>query len=400
MTHSYRFTEKMTSPDRNYKQWIGIIFIVILSAGTLVYNLQNTIWSGDIRVFVVGSYSGDSNVKPQTNETLTETDNTDEKIYSLLSTAFNFETPSNDDTDSQMINFTYSEAAITQYVDAIHFNAQNYVDKGTGPCEKRLPQCLIVGNFKCGTRELIDFMAMHPRIKIRAKPYYELGFFNKKYSKGLEWYRKMMPCSFSNQVTVEKTPSYFQSLHAPERIYDMNSSLRIIVLVREPVARTLSQFTFFKSRSSNYSNMGFKEALYKEHAEEIDEKSYFVKHSIYDEAMERYLRYFKRDQIKVIHSDDFKTDPYAVLHDLETFLNLEHTIWRSNFVFNAEKGFQCLRESIKSKEAACYGDSRGRNKTEVQNTVNDKEEVSVKLKKFFKPHNERFFKMIGRSFDW
>ena len=410
---------------RNNRYWIGVILIVVLSTGTLIYNLKGSIEPEDIGVYLFNPQYSDSGVA-SLNETLTETDSKDEKIYDLLNSAFNMgtspndgngefslgtlpegengvfsmTTPTYDDNGSPMINFTYSESGITRCVNAIHTNAQNYVDIGTGPCVKRLPQCLIVGNFKCGTRELIDFMSMHPRIKIRSKPYYELEFFDKKYSAGLQWYRQRMPCSFSNQVTIEKTPSYFQSRRAPERIYGMNSNVRIIVLVREPVTRTLSQFTFFKSRFSNYSNMSLKDALFKDNLSEINEKSHFVKFSIYDEAMERYLRYFKREQIKIIHSDDFKKDPYAVLHDLEIFLDLEHTIRRSNFVFNSEKGFQCLRESIKSREAACYGDKRGRNQTEVQNAVTDKEEVSAKLKQFFKPHNDRFFKLIGRSFDW
>ena len=371
---------------RSYKQWICVLFVVTLAAGTLVYNIQNNFASHDIGI--------------NTNLPNKGFVNDDEKIHTLLSSAFNLERAPEDKTEKSMINFSYSQAGVTSYYKAIHLKAQNYVDKGSGPCIKRLPQCLIVGNFKCGTRELIDFLAMHPRIKIHTKPYYELEFFNKEYSKGLEWYRQLMPCSFSNQVTVEKTPSYFQSLHAPERIHGMNSSVRIIVLVREPVARTLSQFTFFKSRYLNYSNLSLKEAVYKENMDEINEKSYFVRHSIYDEAMERYLHYFKRNQIKIIHSEDFKKDPFAVLHELETFLNLEHTIRRANFLFNTEKGFQCIREDIKSKEAACYDDKRGRNKTEIQNSVDDKDEVSDKLKQFFKPHNDRFFKLIGRSFDW
>ena len=91
------------------------------------------------------------------------------------------------------MNFAYSEAAITQYAAAIHNAARKYVDIGSGQCIQRLPQCIIIGNFKSGTRELIDFMSMHPRIKILSKPVYEVDFFNKLYAKGLEWYKSKMP---------------------------------------------------------------------------------------------------------------------------------------------------------------------------------------------------------------
>ena len=100
------------------------------------------------------------------------------------------------------LKFSYSEAAIRQYANAIHMAARKYVDIGAGQCVQRLPQCIIIGNFKSGTRELIDFMSMHPRIKILYKPVYEVEFFNKFYSRGLEWYRRKMPCTNANQITV------------------------------------------------------------------------------------------------------------------------------------------------------------------------------------------------------
>jgi hypothetical protein len=65
-----------------------------------------------------------------------------------------------------------------------------------------------VGVRKSGTRALLEMLYLHPRIQKAAG---EVHFFDRdeNYLKGLEWYRKKMPHSFSGQITIEKSPSYF-----------------------------------------------------------------------------------------------------------------------------------------------------------------------------------------------
>lgn len=73
---------------------------------------------------------------------------------------------------------------------------------------RRLPQALIIGVRKCGTRALLEMLFLHPSIQKAAG---EVHFFDRdeNYKKGLEWYRKKMPHSFKGQITIEKSPSYF-----------------------------------------------------------------------------------------------------------------------------------------------------------------------------------------------
>lgn len=111
----------------------------------------------------------------------------------------------------------------------------------SGPTEKRLPQVIIIGVRKCGTRALLEFLNLHSKIQ---KARDEVHFFDEdsKYEQGLEWYRSQMPYSYSDQVTIEKTPAYFVTDSAPERIRAMNSSIRLILLVRDPVTRLISDY--------------------------------------------------------------------------------------------------------------------------------------------------------------
>lgn len=51
---------------------------------------------------------------------------------------------------------------------------------------KKLPQAVIIGVKKGGTRALLEFLRLHPDIRaVGAEPH----FFDRNYDKGLEWYR-------------------------------------------------------------------------------------------------------------------------------------------------------------------------------------------------------------------
>jgi len=52
--------------------------------------------------------------------------------------------------------------------------------------EQRLPQAIIIGVKKGGTRALLEFLKAHPDVRA---PNPEIHFFDRHYNNGLEWYR-------------------------------------------------------------------------------------------------------------------------------------------------------------------------------------------------------------------
>lgn len=68
--------------------------------------------------------------------------------------------------------------------------------------QQRLPQCLIIGVRKGGTRALLDALAIQPYIRVARR---EIHFFNdnETYNKGSEWYRRQMPYTYPEQVSTE-----------------------------------------------------------------------------------------------------------------------------------------------------------------------------------------------------
>lgn len=51
-----------------------------------------------------------------------------------------------------------------------------------------------------------------------------------------------MPLVSKGQLTIEKSPNYFISRATPQRIYKMNKDIKLILAVREPVERSISDY--------------------------------------------------------------------------------------------------------------------------------------------------------------
>jgi len=46
----------------------------------------------------------------------------------------------------------------------------------------------------------------------------------------------------AGQLTIEKTPAYFVVGRVPSRVRQMNSSIRLLITVRDPVERVISDY--------------------------------------------------------------------------------------------------------------------------------------------------------------
>lgn len=105
---------------------------------------------------------------------------------------------------------------------------------------RRLPNALIIGVKKSGTRALLEFIRIHPEVRASGC---EVHFFDRHYNKGLRWYRRRMPATQDGQLTMEKTPSYFITREVPKRIYNMSPKTKLLLVVRDPVTRAVSDYT-------------------------------------------------------------------------------------------------------------------------------------------------------------
>ena len=277
-------------------------------------------------------------------------------------------------------------------------NRQHQIDfvKPEGEkCVKRFPTAAIIGVDKCGTRELLEFLHLHPLVEIYFDKSFEMNYFGRSFSEGKNWFLSKMPCSYSNQITIFKESTYFHKEKIPNRIFEFNPNMKLILLVREPVSRTISRYMFdilgkHLEPGTTLEDVVFQNRSVKDKQEESNN---FIWHSTYDDALKQWLRYFNISQIMIIESEELKHKPAEVLMKAEQFLNLPHYIKTETFIWNEEKGYHCLKTNLTESGMICYGKERGKTLIDIN------PETKARLEEYFRPKNQKFFKLIGRTFD-
>lgn len=203
----------------------------------------------------------------------------------------------------------------------------------------RLANFFIVGVQKAGTTSLHDYLAAHPQIAA-AEPK-EPAFFVKHGNHGAQQCLLAGVTALTDQPyasseeyagvfgrstapwRLDSSTPYFQSDFAREQIQTLVPEARIVVCLREPVARAYSAYNWARKEGWETA-ASFEEAL----ALEARRKaagfwfSYlYADTSRYGSRLEAWLAAFPN--CKVVFFDDLKKAPLATVNDILSWLGLE-----------------------------------------------------------------------------
>ncbi|XP_067912942.1 heparan sulfate glucosamine 3-O-sulfotransferase 2-like [Heterodontus francisci] len=255
---------------------------------------------------------------------------------------------------------------------------------------KRLPLAIIVGVKKGGTRAVLEFIRVHPDVRALGT---EPHFFDRHYEKGLEWYRSLMPKTLDGQITMEKTPSYFVTREAPKRIFSMAKDTKLIVVVRNPVTRAISDYTQTLSKKPEIPT--FEVLAFKNRTLGLIDASWSaIRIGIYALHLENWLQFFPLSQIHFVSGERLIIDPAGEMGKVQDFLGLKRIVTDKHFYFNKTKGFPCLKKPESSSTPRCLGKSKGRTHVQID------PDVIEQLKEFYRPYNIKFYQMVGHDFRW
>jgi hypothetical protein len=201
-----------------------------------------------------------------------------------------------------------------------------------------------------------------------------------------------MPCSKHGQITIEKSPQYWGWNDAPSRIHLFYPTMKVILVVRDPVSRAISHYLKqIYSNPDELQGKTFKEMITDENGE-INTKSRILQLSAYASILKQWLRHFKQNQILIVDGNNLNKNPVMELRRAERFLNLTSYINRDMFVKNTERDLYCIKS--KCGKEYCLPESKSSGHPDID------KKVLEKLKKYFDPLNEEFFKITGRQFVW
>jgi sulfotransferase family protein len=189
----------------------------------------------------------------------------------------------------------------------------------------QLPNFILVGAPRCGTTSLAMYLSQHPQIHIA--PQKEVHYFDLRYHRGLDWYRAQFDRVAGERAVGEASPSYMFSEDAMQRMHDLLPDVKLIAILRDPVARSYSAYWFVNSLAPE--GLSFEETLEKQ--AQPDYVPRFKRPSImtastYLPALERVTRFYPRESLHVLLLDDLKNDVDGAFASLCRFLGVDDAV--------------------------------------------------------------------------
>lgn len=179
------------------------------------------------------------------------------------------------------------------------------------------PQGYIIGAAKAGTTTLASLLDRHPDLAVATTK--EPDFFTGQHHCGLDWYRRQFPEGRA-KVLIDASTSYGTATrHAaqgsvPAAIEELRPDARLIMLVREPVARAWSSYLHFVRTGEE--RRGFLDAL-------ADPASVHVRAGLYHARLTEFLRHFDREAILVLDFGALARNPMATARKAAAFLGVD-----------------------------------------------------------------------------
>lgn len=176
------------------------------------------------------------------------------------------------------------------------------------------PNFIGIGAQKCASTWLYDILSDHPEVALSGKK--ELDFFSYHYEFGYRWYERQFPEIPGSKGVGEISPSYFNEASVPERVKLYAPNIKILLSLRDPVERALSQHRHLvRIGHVQGPDFSFETAL-------ADNPSY-VEQGRYAEHLGRWRAIFPHQQIHVVLMEDIRKTPEEIASGVYAFLDLK-----------------------------------------------------------------------------
>ena len=240
-----------------------------------------------------------------------------------------------------------------------------------------LPDFIIIGETKCGTTSLYNYLIQHPNIKEtygngdRVDESYatkEIRYFDRYYSRGLEWYKSCFPETRFNEITGEGTPMYMYRAMVPYRIHKVLQHTKFIVLLRNPIDRLYSNYQHYYKWVPKWRDLY---PDFETYLNTCSDRDYFmIDKGIYVESLKKWFNYFPRDQFFIESTENFNKSTQAVYSNILKFLKVtNHHL--CSFKYFRKNNYKPM--SKKSRQM---------------------------LKDFYEPYNCKLYELLNKNFKW
>ena len=201
-----------------------------------------------------------------------------------------------------------------------------------------MPTFFIVGAARSGTTSLEQYFRSHPEVYMA--PRKETHYFaahrfpahfkgpgddhlNSKIVRDETQYSQLFAHAAGKKAIGEASAFYLSVPGTAERIAQAVPDAKILITLREPVARAYSAYMLL--RRDNRETLGFAESLSLEaerKQQDFEPMWWYRELSLYSRQVKCYLDIFGVRQVKVLLYDELFANPTSVLRDVFTFLGI------------------------------------------------------------------------------
>ncbi len=194
-----------------------------------------------------------------------------------------------------------------------------------------LPTFIIGGALRCGTSFLTESLARHPEVYM-ARPFVPEPKVFMGARQPLEVYhdryRAFFAAAGNKPARGEKTTHYLGCAQACELIRKVVLDVRMLFLVREPVARAYSNY--LKTKKGGLEPLSFEEAIALEgnRPSPLPPEQYYARphdylgRGDYGTFAERYFQTFGRDRVRFFLYEDITLRPRRFWKDIQEYLGV------------------------------------------------------------------------------
>jgi hypothetical protein len=189
---------------------------------------------------------------------------------------------------------------------------------------------------------------------------------------------------YPQSITIEKTPHYFIDRQTPFRLARSLPQVKLIVILRDPIRRAISDYVQLKNRHTIYPTF-----------DQFVSWTNFtrwtpIRIGCYANYLRQWLKFVPLERIHFVDGENLIHRPWKEFELIERFLNISNYIGEEHFYFNSNKrGFPCIKQNN-----GCLGLSKGRAHPTISNNTREK------LQRLYSSCNQRLKQLAQIDFPW
>jgi hypothetical protein len=171
-----------------------------------------------------------------------------------------------------------------------------------------------IGAQRAGTSWLYNCLNEHPEIYMPKK---EVHFFDKSFEKGIDWYKGLFAGLEDQHLAYgEFTPDYMDDVVTMERIRSFDKDVKLIVMLRNPIERSISAFKLYQSHG-RLQGASFSQG--------VNEYEQLITKSLYAKQLDIVYSLFPEENVFIGIYDDIESNPLDLYKSACSFLEVDES---------------------------------------------------------------------------